>query len=144
MPNLNHANNWTYVGEASRGQTITQQADTVNAYDVNFSSSGAVVVPSSGDTLPPFAKLAYFAAFFPGTGTDVTVKLWASGGYLSGSVIDTLQFQSGRQVAAWTCSGPLPNPFHTLSGQIAAISCTNNYLASGQVSSGAVRIGTYN
>lgn len=138
MP-LSHTDTFQLTSDTARTAAWTTPSDQELKYFVNFTSSGQVVVIASGVTTENMTKLMGFGMNFPGTGTAVTMKTWSSGGYQSGLVQSTFTFNSGYQGISWVASGPSTVcPLTTQSGAVYAISCQNNYLASGQSSSGAV------
>lgn len=138
MP-LSHTDNFQLTGDVSRGQTSQQTADQELKYFVNFTASGQLIVPASGDTFPPMSKLMGAGFYFPGTGTACVARLQMSGGISGGVTLTTLTFNSGYQSLSWLASGPSATPPLNLgSGQMFAMGITNTYLGSGQTSSGAV------
>lgn len=136
---------WRKDGEVSQSTTKTYSVDTIGpGVPVSFTASGQVI--GRDDELPSLNKLAFFGIRFPADSKHVALELktHASGSYLSGGIIDTFTFTSGRGVQTWEASGMISNPFRHLSGTITAQSWTCTYLASGQTVSGRQWMGFYN
>ncbi len=127
------------AGDVARSQASTQLADAELKFFANFSSSGQLIVPVSGDTYPPMSKLVGLGCYFPGVGVNVAARLMMSGGISGGIALNTLNFNSGFQVLTWIASGPSPTaPINLGSGPMFQLGLTNQYLLSGARSSGAV------